>query len=245
MSNHPSSWGFPRRATLGVVVTGIAFLGMVPVAAPAGAAPVAAPAAVTCPTVDYTGVTAPCQTSTTAPVTTPVDCPASPLLSVSYTPGTLTWIAYDYPSLAVGSTTTLYLNGSIVSSAPVAGNCSTTGPPALAQVRSVRGTNSVSLCLNPGTYTGVAVDQGFNDTNPVTFTVPGGTPPCATPTGPILTQTPVANPSVATPSVAKTTPSGTLAFTGANVLRLLLLALLLLAIGVAITLATRRRQHTD
>jgi hypothetical protein len=51
-------------------------------------------------------------------------------------------------------------------------------------------------------------------------------------------------PSVATPAVSTSTTSSSVAFTGADVLRWALMALVLVAIGAVLVTVARRRRHT-
>jgi len=167
----------------------------------------------TCPT-DYGGTTVPCTTSTTTPIST--------TLTISYSNGIITWRDCGYPGVAIGTTVQLFLDGQAVTIAGGAGAILSGGcTPTL----------SFPLCLSPGNFSAVAVDNGFPPEQATLVVTNSGS--CANPQtglGLHFGNVPPAN-------------KGPLAFTGTNILRLLLIALLALLLGLAITAANRRRRH--
>lgn len=193
-------------------------------------------AATTCPTdpESSTGATIPCETTTTAPGTT--TCSTTPVLQVTYADGTLAWKASGYPTSAAGTSVSLFVNGVSISTTTVVdsgGGCvPSTSAAGSTQTSPVTGAATVTVCLQPGTYSAVAVDSGFADTNSVSFTAPTGQT-CANPT----------NLTGASPSAAKP-GAGALAFTGANVARLGIIALCVIAIGAGLTKLARRRRYS-
>ena len=197
--------------------------------------------ATTCPTVAYTIATIDCSGTTTSTAT--AQCPDDPTLQLGYSAGgTVTWRAFDYPTSAIGTTVVLVINGTAVGSGVVNNLCD---PPGTVTTK----------CLNVGAYHAVVVDQGFPDTNTVTFSVTSP-PTCAHAVGPtVLTGSGndigaggngtgaggnAAGGAHATPGAPGA--SGALAFTGANLVRLLLIALAVIGAGTAITRSARRRR---
>jgi hypothetical protein len=142
---------------------------------------------------------------------------------------TVSWSVSGLPNTAVGHSVTLELNGVGVANASVAANGCVS--------------STVTLCLDPGLYTGVAVSQGFADSNAVAYDLTAQ-PSCANPVGPNLSSgSSGATGAVASPSSSTGTSSGALAFTGANVLKWLLAAGALVLLGMAVTRSTRKRRH--
>ncbi|MHB1533932.1 MAG: hypothetical protein ACYC1D_04835 [Acidimicrobiales bacterium] len=206
--------------------------------------PAAGAAATTCPTV-YGGSTVPCSSTTTTGF--------SLNLTIGYANGVVTWKVCgtgNVPSSFVGTTEQLFLNGVAITQA---------GGTGVVQSNDCTAPLQFSLCLPPGNFAGEALDQGFppadntlvvtvsgcsNPVNPITLTGSinntGATNSGATSSGATNSG---ATSSGATGASSTPASNGTLAFTGANVLRLILAALMLIALGYAIVRLNRRRRH--
>jgi hypothetical protein len=171
-------------------------------------------AATTCPTDPYTSSTvSECTTTTTTGTTITI------ILTIGYSNGTITWQACGYPLAARGSAVQLFLAGQQMTQP---------GGSATVQASLCAGA-SFALCLVPGAYPAVAVNQFGQASKTMTVTSSG----CRNPI------TLASNSGAQT----KSKSSGALAFTGSNVLILLLAALLLIALGYAIVRINRQRRH--
>lgn len=169
-----------------------------------------------CPTDPYTSSTV---SKCRGHNTTTTNPAATITLTISYKNGTITWQACGYPTAAQGSTVQLYLDGQPITES---------GGSAPVQASGCAGA-SLSLCLVSGSYTAVAVNPFGQAANTMTVSKSG----CAHPI------TLASNSGAQT----KSKSSGALAFTGSNVLLLLLAALLLIALGYAIVRINRQRRH--
>jgi hypothetical protein len=166
-------------------------------------------AATTCPTDAYTGSTiAPCGTTTTTSAVTIVI-----VVKIGYHDGLVSWQACGFPATAVGTTAQLYLGGELIripggTAAVLAGGC--TADP------------SFPICLVPGNYAAVAVDQFGQASATVPVTGSG----C---------------PDAISLAVSSHSPSAT-GTRGTNVVILLLIAALLIVLGYAIVRLNRQRR---
>jgi hypothetical protein len=210
-----------RRLALGAALSVAALFGLLlplMLDAPANAASVLHASGTTCPTDPYTHQCISSGSSTTAAAT------AHLTLTISYAPGSdggiVTWQACGFPASATGTTAQLYLNGVAQTqsggSGAILSNGCTTDP-------------SFPVCLPSGTFEAVANDPSAS----LTAT--------ETPLGALAA---VVITSSTCLTAASTAPS-TLAFTGTNVLRLLLIALALIAIGFVIVRLNRQRRRAD
>jgi hypothetical protein len=219
------SWG--AVPLLSVLVVLLAALGILAGSAGASASPGASADATTCPSTYSPSTTVPCTTSTTT-VTYHLT------LTISYTPGStdgvVNWQACGYPASAVGTRVTLELNGKVLSSSGLvlAGGC-TTDP-------------HFPVCLYPGTYTAGGLDQGF-PTPMATLSVAtsGG---CTAATGSGVGGSGSGSgvgTGAQTTASSSSNQSGVLAFTGTDILRDTIVALLIIGAGLFLTRLTRRR----
>jgi hypothetical protein len=183
--------------------------------------------AATCPT-DYTHATTPCTSSTTAAL--------SLTLTISYNAGVVKWQGCGYPAAAVGLSETLYLDVAGVSISLGAGVIETNG---------CTSDPIAALCLAPSTYAATGLVQGYpNATATLTVTTAG----CATPQGSASAGSGTgtgtgSSAGTATGTEAASSSGGTLAFTGSNVFRLVVVAAILILLGYAVTRLNRRRRH--
>jgi hypothetical protein len=171
-------------------------------------------------------------------------------LTISYANGVIVWKASSYPEAAAGTKVSLFIDGKLVSTATATGTCTALATDSAQSAPSVGSASAVHastilagaqllLCLVPGTHEAVAVDPGFADTNAVTFSAPTAqTCAASLSTSSTGTGTGVVT-ATAAPAASGT---GALAFTGANVARLAVLALCAIAVGAVVTRAARRRR---
>lgn len=136
------------------------------------------------------------------------------VLHAHYSHRILDWRACVAPSSGFGSTVQLYLDGQQQNEAGGTGTIGSDGCTADTQI---------PLCLAKGTYTVTAVDQTVgSDTKSMTV---GQSQACGT-------------------GATSGASHGALAFTGTNILRLVLIAAILLIVGyVVVRLNRQRRQH--
>jgi hypothetical protein len=210
-------------------------------------------AATTCPTDPYTGSTlSTCGTTTTTTTTPGVTIVVT--LTISDRNGVVKWQACGFPASAAGSTVQLYVSGQLItvgggSAAVLSGGC--TADPGF------------PICLVPGNYSAVAVDQFGQATNMLPVTVSGCHDPISLAVGSNgqsatgagssgigssgigssgIGSSGIGSSGTGTGTSGTSSSSGALAFTGTNVLILLLIAALLIVLGYAMVRLNRQRR---
>jgi hypothetical protein len=168
-----------------------------------------------CPTEPYTGGCVPGSTTTTTSVP-----PGNPVLTSSYANGAITWQACGFPAAAVGSGVQLYVGGTAQTGS---------GGRATVGVNGCTPSTSDAVCLAAGSVQLAAVDQPFGEA-----------------TGTLT----VSHKEACKAAVAAGHGNGqgggggkSLAFTGFEVLRLLIGAVILIGVGLAIVRLDRARNR--
>jgi hypothetical protein len=156
-------------------------------------------------------------TSTTGSITVTLT------LTIHYSGGIVNWQECGFPPGATGATVRLYLDG-IVQSQP--------GGSAAVEANGCTNDSSFPLCLAPATYTAVGVVDQYGEAS-ATFTV--SSPGCANPVALAA--------SSATAAGGASSGGGGLAFTGADLALVALVAVGLIGVGITVVRLNRRRRH--
>jgi hypothetical protein len=192
-----------------------------------------------CVTDAYTHTTVePCSSTTTTP-TSSTTTGATIVLTIEYSHGVLTWQACGYPPAADGTAVYLYLNGQLQ-----------TEPGGTGTVQS-NGCTDPSLRLCPSTataFTAVAVDPGYGGTSSNSRTFEASPSDCsalaAGSGGTLSSGVVAAGSSISLAPSTAASGGGSLPFTGANILRLIAIAIIVIAAGLAIVQISKKlRQH--
>ena len=155
--------------------------------------------------------------------TTTTTAPGAFTLSASYKNGRLTWKACGG---AQGSTVNLYVDGNPVDTGTIEGSGCT-------------GQRNSEICLAAGSHTVVAMDGGQEATQKITVQNSG----CHGPTAASASAGQAGG--LTTGSTGGAKASGFLAFTGANIALVVLIAVLLIGLGYAIFTMSRQRRHAS
>jgi hypothetical protein len=216
-----------RLTKLLLAFTGLPLLGFLTVAflssAPAHAAGRLA-SDTTCPTAAYSpdDTIQSCNTTTTAAVSSNLQ------LTISYSDGYVHWQVCGFVSSGVGTTVQLYLDGQLQTEP---GGTGTVQPGGCTNVP------EIYVCdLKPNhTYTAAAVDQPYGEAD---STVATGSLPCSERVAAASAGAPA---NAGSSDHAGNSGSGSLAFTGANIILLVAAAIAAVLVGNAIVRLSRQR----